>query len=89
MNPFIARRPTVFEREGDRLLVDDAGIDLDRLEAARAEAKLAFSEIFGDALSSDIERNIAIVVSDEDRTALFEVAILLFEVPLVVDKAVA
>jgi len=73
-------------REGDRILIDEEGIDFATTEEARAEAKLALTLVFRDAFPGAIERGIAIVVSDESRTPLFELALLFFEVPLRSDE---
>jgi hypothetical protein len=66
-------------RDGDRLFIDDEGVEFGTIEEARVEAEIALTQIVKEALREDYKRGIAIEVSDESHTPLLRVS-LSFEV---------
>ena len=66
-------------RDNGTFIRDGEGLDLEDLDAARAEAARALADIARDVLPGATRRELAIEVSDHDREPLLR-SILVFEV---------
>ena len=62
-------------RDGDHVIRDDDGIELDGIEAARDEAALALRDLAKDALPGSTRREVAIEVRDESGRQLIRASL--------------
>ena len=68
--------------DGDRLVPDEEGMELDNLEAARMEAQRGIADMAGDVFPDGDHREIVVTVRDESGPVL-RVRLLLVVEPLV------
>ena len=61
--------------DGDDLVKDDDGLELETVEQAREEAAAGLAGVVKDALPHAIGREMAIEISDENRRPLFRLRV--------------
>ena len=75
-------------RDGDELILDDEGLELAGIEAARDEATAALRDIAKDAIPHSERRELAIEVRDEAGCQIIR-ASLWFEVQVLAEPSLA
>jgi hypothetical protein len=75
-------------RDGDELILDDEGLELAGIEAARDEATAALRDIAKDAIPHSERRELAIEVRDEAGRQIIR-ASLWFEVQVLAEPSLA
>ncbi|KAA2235673.1 hypothetical protein F0L46_18865 [Salinarimonas soli] len=63
--------------DGEKLIVDDTGLELDGLQAAQDEAVRGLSEIAKDALPDGVRRDFIVEVRDEGGRKLLRASLSL------------
>jgi hypothetical protein len=66
-------------RDGEEFTLDEEGVELNSIEAAKVEASYSLFELAKDNLPGEVRSKIAIEVRDEARLPLFQMS-LVFEV---------